>query len=59
MAEAIRQKYGLAADDRPIDYSFYLNMSQEELDAEIERLEAEARKERDKIKNKNGLAKAL
>ena len=33
----------------PIDYSYYLSMSQEELDAEIERLEAEARKERDQI----------
>lgn len=30
-------------DDRPVNYDKYLNMSEEELDAEIERLELEAR----------------
>lgn len=37
------------ADDRPRDYTKYINMPAAERRAEIERLEAEARKERDRI----------
>ena len=37
-----------AADDRPRDYSRYLNMSKEELDNEIARLEKEHEKSKQK-----------
>lgn len=47
MAEE-QEKY--FADDRPLNYDKYLKMSDEELNAEIKRLEAEGRKERDRIK---------
>ena len=47
----MREKY--FADDRPIKIPDHIkNMSKEELDAEIARLEAKARAERNKIRQK-------
>ena len=43
-------------DDRPIDLTPYLNMSEEERNAEIERLEAEGRAERDRLEREKALA---
>ncbi len=43
-------------DDRPRDYTKYINMSAEERRAEIVRLEAEARKERDRLRRERELA---
>lgn len=39
-------------DDRPRDYSRYLKMTQEELDAEIAKLEEEERQKRNHLKMK-------
>lgn len=44
----MKEKY--FADDRPIDYSRYLKMTQEELDAEIAKLEEEERQKRNHLK---------
>ena len=43
-------------DDRPIDLTPYLNMSEEERNVEIERLEAEGRAERDRLEREKALA---
>ena len=43
-------------DDTPIDLSEYENMTREEIDAEISKLEAEAIIERDRIRREEALA---
>ena len=43
-------------DDTPVDLSEFENMSREELEAEISELEAEAIKERDRIRREEALA---
>ena len=43
-------------DDTPIDLTPYLNMPKEERDAMIERLEAEGREERDRLRRERALA---
>ena len=43
-------------NDQPIDFSVFELMTKEERHAEIARLEAEARKERDRIDNEKKLA---
>ena len=46
-------------DDRPHDLSKYDGWTKEELNAEIARLEAEGRKERDRLRRERALASAL
>ena len=42
-------------DDTPVDLSEFENMSREELEAEISKLESEAIKERDRIRREEAL----
>ncbi len=42
-------------DDRPVNYEKYLNMSKEELDDEIKRLESEARTQKEESSLKMAL----
>ena len=43
-------------DDSPRDLSKYMSMSKEELDAEIKKMEAEARSEKERIEREKKLA---